>query len=93
MNVKRDIGAEILQSIQDIKLGKGQIKKIETKEDIVDIRKHLHLSQSAFAVLMGVNVRTLQEWEQGRRKPTGSAISLLKIASKYPKVFINYSHN
>ncbi|WCR57460.1 hypothetical protein [Rickettsia asembonensis] len=49
MNVKRDIGAEILQSIQDIKLGKGHIKKIEAKEDIVDIRRHLHLSQSAFA--------------------------------------------
>ncbi|WP_341789483.1 hypothetical protein [Rickettsia endosymbiont of Polydrusus tereticollis] len=41
MKAKRNIGAEILQSIQDIKIGKGNIKKIETRYDIIDIRKHL----------------------------------------------------
>ncbi|WP_341793733.1 MULTISPECIES: helix-turn-helix domain-containing protein [unclassified Rickettsia] len=93
MKAKRNIGAEILQSIQDIKIGKGNVKKIETRDDIIDIRKHLHLSQTDFAVLMGISVRTLQEWEQGRRKPRGPAISLLKIASKHPEIFINHFHN
>lgn len=45
MKIKRDIGAEILQSIKDIKAGKGLTQKIETKTDIINIRKHLHLSQ------------------------------------------------
>lgn len=89
MKIRRDIGTEILQSIQEIKTGKSNVQKIETKDDIVNIRKYLQLSQVDFAVLMGINVRTLQEWEQGRRKSRGSAISLLKIASKHPQIFIN----
>ncbi|MCC8483172.1 MAG: type II toxin-antitoxin system MqsA family antitoxin [Rickettsia endosymbiont of Labidopullus appendiculatus] len=89
MKIRRDIGTEILQSIQEIKTRKGNVQKIETKDDIVNIRKYLQLSQVDFAVLMGINVRTLQEWEQGRRKPRGAAISLLKIASKHPQIFIN----
>ncbi|HJD64553.1 MAG TPA: helix-turn-helix domain-containing protein [Rickettsia endosymbiont of Diachasma alloeum] len=55
----------------------------------LDIRKHLHLSQVDFAALMHINVRTLQEWEQGRRRPRGPAISLLQIASKHPEIFID----
>ena len=53
------------------------------------IRDELHLSQLAFSSLMGISVRTLQEWEQGRRKPRGSAISLLRIAHKHPEAFID----
>jgi putative transcriptional regulator len=44
------------------------------------------LSQTAFASLLGVSVRTLQEWEQGRKIPSGAAATLLKVAAKYPKV-------
>lgn len=44
------------------------------------------LSQAAFARLLGVSVRTLQEWEQGRKVPSGAAATLLKVAAKYPKV-------
>ena len=44
------------------------------------------LSQAAFAGLLGVSVRTLQEWEQGRKTPSGAAATLLKIAAKHPKV-------
>jgi putative transcriptional regulator len=93
MKERRNIGLETLQSIQDIKAKKGTIKKIETSSDIIGIRKHLHLSQTGFATLMGVTVRTLQEWEQGRRKPCGSAISLLNIAHKHPEIFIDYYDN
>jgi putative transcriptional regulator len=44
------------------------------------------LSQTAFASLLGVSVRTLQEWEQGRKIPSGAAATLLKVAAKYPNV-------
>ena len=44
------------------------------------------LSQAAFAKLLGVSVRTLQEWEQGRKIPSGAAATLLKVASRHPEV-------
>jgi len=44
------------------------------------------LSQAAFAKLLGVSVRTLQEWEQGRKTPSGAAATLLKVAARHPKV-------
>ena len=44
------------------------------------------LSQTAFAGLLGVSVRTLQEWEQGRKIPSGAAATLLKVAAKHPNV-------
>jgi putative transcriptional regulator len=47
----------------------------------------LNLSQAAFAGLMGVSLRTVQDWEQGRRAPSGPAKSLLRIAEQHPEVF------
>ncbi|HSB80541.1 MAG TPA: helix-turn-helix domain-containing protein [Candidatus Methylomirabilis sp.] len=44
------------------------------------------LSQVAFARLLGVSVRTLQEWEQGRKTPSGAAATLLKVAARHPRV-------
>ncbi|MDO9267765.1 MAG: helix-turn-helix domain-containing protein [Methylobacter sp.] len=44
------------------------------------------LSQAQFAALLGVSVRTLQEWEQGRRKPTGAAQTLLRVAVAHPEM-------
>lgn len=46
------------------------------------------LSQAAFAKLLGVSVRTLQEWEQGRRAPSGAAATLLKIAARHPAALL-----
>lgn len=89
MNQKRDIVLELLQAIQDIKAGKGTVRNIDDTVNISEVRANLHLSQTAFAALMGISLRTLQEWEQGRRKPTGPAISLLRIARKHPEVFID----
>lgn len=51
------------------------------------IRLKLQMSQAAFAGLMGVSVRTLQDWEQRRREPQGPAVALLRIAEQYPEVF------
>lgn len=83
---KRDIGQEILESIRSIKQGKGRRFSIETPADVKTTREDMHLSQSAFAAVLGVSVRTLQEWEQGRRKPSGAAKSLLLIAHIRPDV-------
>lgn len=51
------------------------------------VRAQLNLSQAAFAGLMGVSVRTVQDWEQGRREPSGPAKALLRIAEQHPEVF------
>ena len=85
----RDIGQEILDSIVQIKSGQSTKKHVSVPTDIVKVRKELQLSQAAFSSLMGVSVRTLQEWEQGRRRPTGPACSLLRIAAKHPEAFID----
>jgi putative transcriptional regulator len=53
---------------------------------VFSIRERTGLSQTAFARLLGVSVRTLQEWEQGRRIPSGAARTLLQIAHKHPQV-------
>jgi putative transcriptional regulator len=53
--------------------------------DIKKIRQKLNRSQSQFALMIGVSVSTLQNWEQGRRKPEGPAQALLKVAASNPK--------
>jgi len=83
----RNIGREILDGIRAIKKGEGKRYNITMPTDVKRIREDLHLSQSAFATIMGVSVRTLQDWEQGRRKPSGPASALLRIANTYPDVF------
>lgn len=88
----RDIGAEILEGINEIqqfKKGNVALKTRELSEPSSPkvIRLKLNMSQSAFAGLMGVSVRTLQDWEQGRREPQGPAIALLRIAEQHPEVF------
>ena len=75
---KRDIGQEILDGIREIKAHKTGKKPLKTNtlsepSSPQVIREKLKLSQSAFASLMGVSTRTIQDWEQGRRKPQGPA--------------------
>lgn len=93
---ERDIGKEILEGIREIKehkAGRKQLRVHELKEPstVKDIRAKLKLSQSAFAGLMGVSLRTVQDWEQGRRKPSGPALALLRIAEQQPEVFARLS--
>ncbi len=79
----------------------GSIRRVITRRDgtvekdhIIPAEKSLvavaraatRLSQAAFAKLLGVSVRTLQEWEQGRKIPSGAAATLLKVAARHPKV-------
>ena len=93
---KRDIGQEILEGIHAIKAHKAGERTLRThtlKEPAPPqvIRAKLNLSQAAFAGLMGVSVRTVQDWEQGRRKPSGPAEALLRIAEQKPEVFMELS--
>jgi len=93
---KRDIGQEILEGIREVKAHKAGGKSLRThtlKEPAPPqvIRAKLKLSQSAFAGLMGVSLRTVQDWEQGRRKPSGPAAALLRIAEQKPEVFAELS--
>jgi len=78
----RDIGAELLESVRQMKAGKGRI----VMSPVISARKKSGLSQTDFAKLLGVSVRTLQEWEQGRRKPSGAAKKLIEIAERHPDV-------
>ncbi|MFZ2634345.1 MAG: helix-turn-helix domain-containing protein [Desulfosalsimonadaceae bacterium] len=56
------------------------------KAQVAAARAATGLSQAAFAKLLGVSIRTLQEWEQGRKVPSGAAATLLKVASRHPEV-------
>ena len=57
--------------------------------NVKSIRANYKLSQSEFAALLGISIKTLQNWEQGRRKPEGPAKILLQIAAKYPEAVLN----
>jgi putative transcriptional regulator len=83
---RRDIGAELLRAVQQMKSGKTKrVHKLKIPEAL-EARMRSGLSQAKFATVLGVSKRTLQEWEQGRRKPTGAARSLLAIVTKRPEV-------
>lgn len=82
---KRNIGEEVLQAIREIKAGKtGRVFHVEITQ-ATEARLKLGLSQAEFAQMLGVSVRTLQDWEQGRRQPSGAAKALLKVATKSPR--------
>ena len=79
----RDMTAELEQSINEMLDGQGKPVAVSP---VVAVRMQSGLSQSLFAKLLGVSVRTLQEWEQGRRHPSGAAKTLLTIAMRHPEV-------
>lgn len=85
-DVKRDLGAELLESVTQMKSGRAsRIHKVEVPP-VVSARIKSGLSQADFAKLLGVSVRTLQDWEQGRRQPSGAAKTLIEIADRRPDV-------
>ena len=85
-NKKRKIGEEILQGLR--KLKRGDHGRVINVPDVATIRQKTGLSQARFADLLGVSVRTLQDWEQGRRAPSGAARTLLMIAAKNPQALL-----
>ena len=85
-DAKRDIGAELLLSVRQMKAGKGKVVARVDVPAVTVARLKSGLSQGDFAKLLGVSVRTLQDWEQGRRQPSGAARTLITIAEQQPKV-------
>jgi putative transcriptional regulator len=81
---ERDLAADLLQAVREMKT--GQVKVVTSP--VIEARKKTGLSQSQFAALLGVSVRTLQGWEQGRKQPSGAARTLLAIASTNPKAVL-----
>jgi putative transcriptional regulator len=81
---ERDLAADLLQSVHEMKAGKLQL----VTSPVAQTRRKTGLSQSEFAALLGVSVRTLQGWEQGRKQPSGAARTLLAIASTNPKALL-----
>ena len=78
--------ADLLQSVKQMRRGKAaRVTKVKLPA-AAEARAKTGLSQQDFADLLGVSARTLQDWEQGRREPTGAAKTLLRVAATHPKV-------
>ena len=92
--MRKELFEELLESVKQAKaIERGERKPsrvfhVDPKNTVVKTRGKLGLSQSKFATLLGISEDTLQNWEQGRREPTGPAKVLLKIASKHPRVLL-----
>ena len=96
--MRDELFKELEKSIKEGgKILKG--KKKPSREFVFDnpdpkvIREQLGLSQIKFAKLLGISTSTLQNWEQGRRKPDGPAKVLLNVAARYPEAIYNTVHN
>ncbi|MEO7579951.1 MAG: helix-turn-helix domain-containing protein [Massilia sp.] len=81
-----DLGQELLASVREMKSNVRARTHQPVVSEIASARVASGLSQAAFASLMGVSVRTLQDWEQGRREPSGAARTLIKVAERHPEV-------
>ncbi len=92
--MKKELFEELKQSLREANLIKrGQLKpgrvfRANPESNIVRVRSKLGLSQSRFAAILGISPDTLQNWEQGRRTPTGPAKVLIRIAAKHPEVLL-----
>ncbi len=92
--MKKELLEELKQSLREANLIKrGQLKPgrvfhVNPQSTIVRVRGKLGLSQAKFAAILGISPDTLQNWEQGRRTPTGPAKVLLRIAAKHPEVLL-----
>jgi len=82
----RDVWQEVLDGIREIKSGGGRRKQVEPRSPIVRARLKSGLTQAQFASLLGVSKRTLEQWEQGRREPSGAAKTLIRVAELHPEI-------
>ena len=92
--MKKELFNELLQSVKEAAaIERGDAKpsrtfQVKNANDVVRVRNKLGLPQIKFAKLLGISEDTLQNWEQGRRKPAGPAKVLLKIAARHPKIVL-----
>ncbi len=83
---------ELLESVRqavEIEKGEREPSRVFHRESVKKIREKYNLSQSQFAKMLGVSVRTLTNWEQGHRSPTGAARVLLEVADNYPEALLD----
>ena len=79
---------DLLESVKQMRRGESaRVTRVKVPK-AAEARSRVGLSQPEFARLLGVSVRTLQDWEQGRRKPTGAAKTLLRVAFSHPEVLL-----
>ena len=81
-----ELGEKLLQSVREMKAGKAARATQVAPNEVAAARLKTGLSQSQFAQALHISARTLQEWEQGRRQPSGAAQALIQIAFKYPEI-------
>lgn len=81
-----ELGRKLLASVREMKAGQfARATEVPTNE-VVEARRGTGLSQTEFASALSISKRTLQEWEQGRRAPSGAAQALIRIARKHPRI-------
>jgi putative transcriptional regulator len=78
--------ADLMEAVRDMKAGRAARVTRVKLSDAAAARAKTGLSQSRFAALLGVSMRTLQNWEQGRTRPSGAAQTLLEVAMRHPGV-------
>ncbi|WP_313453446.1 helix-turn-helix domain-containing protein [Stutzerimonas nitrititolerans] len=78
--------AALLRSVKDMKAGKAARVTEVQLTPVSEVRAKVGVSQAQFAALLSVSVRTLQDWEQGRRNPSGAAKTLIQVAHRHPEV-------
>jgi putative transcriptional regulator len=80
---------DLLESVKQMRRGKAaRVTRVKLPQ-AAEARSRMGLSQNDFARLLGVSARTLQDWEQGRREPTGAAKTLLRVAVSHPEILID----
>lgn len=79
---------DLLESVRQMRQGKAaRVTRVRLPQ-AAEARSKIGLSQQEFAHLLGVSARTLQDWEQGRREPTGAAKMLLRVAVAHPEILL-----
>lgn len=86
MEAKRDIWQEVLDGVNEIRAGRGRRTTVEPRSPIARARLKAGLTQAQFAGMLGVSQRTLEQWEQGRRTPSGAAKTLIRVALLHPEI-------
>lgn len=80
-----ELGNKLLESVRQMKRGEAaRVTRVEVPK-AAEVRHRMGLSQQEFAELLNVSPGTLRGWEQGRREPTGTARTLLRVAEKHPE--------
>ncbi|MES3020600.1 MAG: helix-turn-helix domain-containing protein [Pseudomonadota bacterium] len=82
------LGLKLLQSVREMKAGQAARVTTVGLNEVVEARHGTGLTQAQFAQVLCISKRTLQEWEQGRRAPSGAAQALIRIAKRHPEVLL-----